>query len=462
MSEEWTEKYRPTSLSQVVGNDNAVRSMRRWAESWKNGTPKKKALALRGEPGTGKTSSALALANDYGWVVIEMNASDHRNADSIRRVAGVGSISQTFSESGEFLSTADGRRKLIVLDEADNLFGREDYGGAKAITETIRATDQPIILIVNDYYALTRKASAVKTLAEAVDFSRLSDKAVIRVLKGICSEESLDVDASVFEKVARNAGGDMRGAINDLQMLIEGRRSLGEGDAGALGQRNQEVELQIALGDMYEARSAKDARNATLDLDKTPDELILWVDESIPQEFKTSSEMAAAFDALSKADIYLRRTRTLQHYGLWSYAKEFMTAGVSLAREGGRRRTASRYGFPSYLIVMSRSKSIRASRKALCSKLSPVLHTSGKQVGSSMLPYLSAMAKRDPELLANMGAEAGLDEGDVAYLLGTDPASEEVGEAMTNIRRVSTGEGFHEKNEAGKSGGRRSRSLADF
>lgn len=418
---------------------------------------------LSGEPGTGKTSSALALANDYGWDIIEMNASDHRNAESIRRVAGIGSISQTFSESGEFLTTAEGKRKLIVLDEADNLFGREDYGGAKAISETLRETSQPIILIVNDYYALTRKASAVKTLAEKVNFSRLWDKSVIGVLAGICSEEGLDVDAAVLEKVAINAGGDMRGAINDLQMLIEGRQSIGVGDADALGERNQEVELQIALDDMFEATSVKDARNATLNLDKTPDELILWVEESIPQEFKTPSEMAAAFDALSRSDIYLRRTRMLQHYGLWSYAKELMTAGVSLAREGGRRQRKSRYGFPSYLIVMSRSKSIRASRAALCSKLSPILHTSVKRVGSSVLPYLSTMVKLDEELLASIGAEASLDEGDIAYLLGTDPGSEEVSDAMANIRRMSSGEGFLQRKEAsGKSNGRKSRSLADF
>ncbi len=462
MSEEWTEKYRPTSLTQVVGNDNAVRSMRRWADSWKNGIPKKKALALRGEPGTGKTSSALALANDYGWVVIEMNASDHRNADSIRRVAGIGSISQTFSESGEFLSTIDGRRKLIVLDEADNLFGREDYGGAKAITETIKETSQPIILIVNDYYALTRKASAVKTLAVSVDFSRLSDKAVVRVLQGICSKEALDVDLSVLEMIAKNAGGDMRGAINDLQMLVEGRSSIGEADAGALGGRDQEVELQVALENMYGARTAKSARNATIDIDKTPDELMLWIDESIPQEFRSSSERAAAFDALSKSDIYLRRTRQLQHYGLWSYAKEMMTAGVSLARESRPRRTSARFGFPSYLIVMSRSKSIRASRKALCSKLSPILHTSGKRVGNSVLPYLSAMAKNDAELLANIGAEAKLDEGDVAYLLGVDPGSDEVSEAMVNIRSIIAGEGFQQPESASKGDALRSRSLTDF
>ena len=96
MPEDWTEKYRPASLAQVVGNDRAVRTMRRWADSWENGAPKKKALVLKGEPGTGKTSAALALAEDYGWDVIEMNASDHRNADSIRRVAGLGAVSETF------------------------------------------------------------------------------------------------------------------------------------------------------------------------------------------------------------------------------------------------------------------------------------------------------------------------------------------------------------------------------
>lgn len=462
MSEEWTEKYRPTSLSQVVGNDSAVRVMKRWAELWNSGAPKKRALTLKGVPGIGKTSSALALANDFGWDVIEMNASDHRNAASIRRVAGVGSLSQTFSNGGEFLTTAEGRRKLIVLDEADNLFGREDYGGAKAIVETIRHTNQPIVLIVNDYYALTRKASAVKTLAEKADFHSLNDRTVMAVLADICAKEGVEVGDAVLAIIARNAAGDMRGAINDLQMLIAGRTSVDESDTGALGERNQEMELEVALDRMFGAKSAKEARNATLDIDKTPEELILWVEESIPKEFKSPPEMAAAFDALSRSDIYLRRTRALQHYGLWSYAKELMTAGVSLARDGPRRYPPSRYGFPSYLIMMSRSRSIRGSRAALCSKLSPVLHTSAKRIGSSVLPFLSTMAKRNPELLASLGAEADLDEGDVAFLLGTDPGSDEVSEAMARIRRIRSGEASAGEGGAAKGPAGRARSLADF
>ncbi|UCE80998.1 MAG: replication factor C large subunit [Methanobacteriota archaeon] len=462
MSEEWTEKHRPKSLSQVMGNENAIRIMKRWADLWKSGTPRKKALTLKGAPGTGKTSSAIALANDYGWDVIEMNASDHRNAASIMRVAGIGSISQTFSEGGEFLTTAEGRRKLIILDEADNLFGREDYGGAKAIVETIRHTSQPIILIVNDYYALTRKASAVKTLAEKVKFRSLNDRAVIAVLADICAKEGVEVGDTVLGMIARNAAGDMRGAINDLQMMVEGRTRIDEKDADVLSERNQEMELETALNLMFGARSAKEARNATLDIDKTPEEFILWVEESIPKEFIIPAEMAAAFDALSRSDIFLKRTKVLRHYGLWSYAKEMMTAGVSLARQGTRRSPPSRYGFPSYLIVMSRSRSIRKSRAELCSKLSPLLHASARSIGSSFLPFLSKMAKRDPSLLADLGAEAGLDEGDVAFLLGVDPGSDEVSDAMDLIRLTRSGDAQAGEEGIAKRGTRHKRSLSDF
>jgi replication factor C large subunit len=462
MREEWTEKYRPGSLSEVVGNDDAVRTMRRWAETWQKGVPKKRALVLRGEPGTGKTSSALALAKDLGWDVIEMNASDHRNADAIRRVAGMGAVSQTFSTEGEFLTTAKGGRKLIVLDEADNLFGREDYGGARAIVETIRETSQPMILIVNDYYALTRKASAVKTLATSVVFHRLNEQTIKSVLERLCYEEGVDVDAGVLRLVAGNAGGDLRGAINDLQMLIEGKTHVGASDADALGKRNQLIEVDAFLREMFGARTARDARNAALGVDKTPEELILWIEENIPLEFRSPAEMTQAFDALSRSDIYLRRTRLLQHYGLWSYAKEMMTSGVAMSRLEGRRYPPSRYSFPGYLIMMSRSKGTRASRAALCSKLGPYFHTSSRQTSISILPYLRSIGQRDKEVLVAVGIDANLDEEDMAFLLGEDSGSEAVDDIFSEMRRRRTGE--EEAPDLGKRkpSAKRRKSLADF
>ncbi len=109
---DWTEKYRPKTLDDVIGNPGAVSSLRLWAESWEKGIPEKRAVVLIGTPGIGKTTSAEALAMDMGWSVVEMNASDQRTGDAIENIAIRGSKFNTFSDSGEYLDTGKGQRKL--------------------------------------------------------------------------------------------------------------------------------------------------------------------------------------------------------------------------------------------------------------------------------------------------------------------------------------------------------------
>jgi replication factor C large subunit len=439
MIEEWTEKYRPRSLKDIVGNDMAVRTIKRWADSWRVGVPRIKALVLRGEPGTGKTSAALALAKDMGWDSIEMNASDHRNAESIKNVAGAGSAYQTFTASGEFLSSDMGKRKLIILDEADNLFGREDKGGAKAIAETIRESGQPIILIVNDYYTLTRKTPAIKTLAESVTFRRLSAQEVTRVLGSVVANEGRTAPAEVLGKIAENAGGDLRAAINDLQMMLEGRVNIEASDSGALGKRNQEKELNSTLRAMFISDTVRGARDATFDLDMTPDELLMWVEESVPREIRDPSRLAKAFDAVSRSDIYLARTRMLQHYGLWAYAKEMMTGGVALARVGETGPRPQEYRFPGALIVLSRAKGARQERNAVATKLALHMHTNRRRIADSTLPYLSILVRRDEELLIELGKVLDFEESDIAHLLGLEHDSARVKRLAELIARGKAG-----------------------
>ncbi len=83
-SVEWTEKYRPTLLQEVLGNGKAISELREWAEAWERGKPVTRAAILYGPAGTGKTSAALALSREMDWDEVEMNASDVRTAGMIR------------------------------------------------------------------------------------------------------------------------------------------------------------------------------------------------------------------------------------------------------------------------------------------------------------------------------------------------------------------------------------------
>ena len=80
----WTEKYRPVGLSEVVAHKAIVDVINKFADGGQ--LPH---LLFHGPPGTGKTSTILALAKElYGLnfsnMVLELNASDARGINVVR------------------------------------------------------------------------------------------------------------------------------------------------------------------------------------------------------------------------------------------------------------------------------------------------------------------------------------------------------------------------------------------
>ena len=185
--ESWAEKYRPKNLSEIIGNTRTITELKNWAISW-GGKMIKKGVILSGPPGCGKTSAAIALANEMGWEIIELNASDARSGNVIEGTALRAGLFQTFGEKG----ISD--RNLILLDEADNLYERarqsknktknySDRGGKKAISKTLEQTKQPVIITVNDLYNLTKGTGAkIKRLALTLKFQKPSAVSVAMVL----------------------------------------------------------------------------------------------------------------------------------------------------------------------------------------------------------------------------------------------------------------------------------------
>ena len=429
MSQDWTEKYRPKSLKDVVGNPKAVGDLRAWAESWNDGIPKLRAVVLKGPPGIGKTTCAEALANDMGWGLLEMNASDQRTGDAIRSVALRGAYSNTFSDEGDYLNTTTGGRKLIILDEADNLFGNADRGAVPAIAELIKQTRQPVILIVNDFYALSKKSSAIKTDTLQLDFLRPSAASITKVLKCICDAEGIATNDETLKRIAENANNDIRAAVRDLESLTVGRKELLYEDIDYISGRNVRKNMYDLMGSIFRKSDAMGSRAMLRDVDEEPSYVLLWLDENMPYEYTDPGDLIRGYEKLSRADIFLGRVSRRQYYGLWSYATDTMTAGVCVARRVDTRNR-NYFRFPGYMTKLSRSKGVRATKASVCQKLADLLHTSTKRISMDVLPPLKTMLSKDADLRVGVVKDADLDAEEIAFLLDSKVDSKIVKETM--------------------------------
>lgn len=422
MSEEarldWAEKYRPARLADVVGNDAAVKALRRWAETFGSG---KKAAILYGGPGIGKTSAALALARDMGWDYVEMNASDQRTKDAVNRIAGAASKSGTFGGAGE--------RRLLVLDEADNLHGNYDRGGEAAIIGVIKNTDQPIILIANDFYALSRP---LRDAAEQIPFRALLSASIVKALKRVCAAEAIRCQPEALMKIAERTS-DLRSALNDLQAAAMGRDEVTLADV-ATGDRDVPESIFRVMGLIFRGDDPGRARRAVMELDESPEDLVGWVDENLPREYR-DDDLERGFDALSRADVYLGRVRRRMDYGMWRYASFMMVAGVNRSR---RRRYGgyTRYSAPTYWQKLGRARGGRALRDSLAAKIGGYCHTSRREARAYYLPLLRALFA-DEENAAALAARLRLDEDEITFLLDAEKPSKKAQRVHAKSRELA-------------------------
>ncbi len=367
----FVEKYRPRRLDEVIANSLAIAKLKSFVVR----NPRKAALLLHGPSGSGKTCSVYVLANELGYEVVEINASDYRNKENIANVISNASKQRSLLRKG----------KIILVDEADGLAGNEDRGGIQEIARIIDESNVPIILTANDPWH--EKLNSIRQKCEIVEFSKIDYKSILKLLKSIAAKEGMIADDASLIMLARKADGDLRAAINDLQTLIEH----GLIDVENVGKREKKESIFNVLKTILAGRDVKQIFQVVDNSDISQDELFLWLDENIANCYHNKNEMAMAYDLLSRADVYRGRIRRQQYWRLLIYISAMMNIGVALSKKESTDDYV-RYKKTTRILKMWKAKVRNAKKKAIAEKLAAAMHMSVKKAVRDF-SYIQPMLK---------------------------------------------------------------------
>ncbi len=209
----WIEKYRPQTMNDIYHQDHITNILKASMD-----TGNLPHLLFYGHPGTGKTSTILALSKTlfgtelFRHRVLELNASDERGIKVIREKI------KTFAQQSIKVSTDKDKKyptfKIIILDEADMLTTDAQSALRRIIEKYSKVTR--FCLICN---YITRIIEPLASRCAKFRFQSLSNESIYRRLDEISQKENFELKKDIIDLVITVSEGDMRKAVNYLQFL---------------------------------------------------------------------------------------------------------------------------------------------------------------------------------------------------------------------------------------------------
>ncbi len=397
MKKLFIEKYSPILLKDIRGQDRAVRSLSDFMKS-----KTKKSAVLYGPTGSGKTSSVYALAKELDLELVEVNASDFRNAEGMQSIIGSASKQMSLFSKG----------KIILVDEIDGLSGTADRGGIPELIRIIDESPFPVICTAVDVFE--SKFSALRKKSLMIEFNKTDVDSIYNLLSEICDKEKISFVEPDLKQLARESGGDVRAAITDLQTISVSKKILKE-DILALSQRNKQESIPQALVKVFKSTDLKVALSAFENVDEDLNEMRLWIDENLPYEYKNTADLARAYHYISVADIFNRRIRRWQHWRFLAYINNFLSGGIAVSKDK-KYPEFIQYKPTMRILKLWMANQKYAKRKAIAEKIHEKLHSSVKETVKSTIPYLQFIFRNNKVQGTQLANELGLIDEEVEWL----------------------------------------------
>lgn len=249
MHEIWVEKYRPQTLEQIVGQAEIVERLKAYAK-----TGNMPHLMFAGPAGTGKTTSALALARTlyqeaWSYNFHELNASDER---------GIGVVRGKIKDFARTRPMGDAAFKIIFLDEADAL----THDAQSALRRTMEKYAQTCRFVLSCNYS-SKIIEPIQSRCAVFRFRPLKPEDIKALLRRIAKEEKLEVAPDGIDAIIYVARGDLRKAINTLQVAASATKKITEDSVYETTATAHPDEIRALVetslkGDFIAARTALD------------------------------------------------------------------------------------------------------------------------------------------------------------------------------------------------------------
>jgi len=198
------EKYRPKKLDDIIGQEHIISYVKKFVEN-KN-VPH---MLFSGPPGTGKTTTAKAIARElYGedWksFFMEINASDDRGIDTVRdKVKGYARVKIIGHEF-----------KIIFLDEADSI----TPPAQNALRRVIEMNSDKCRFIISCNYP-NKIIDPIIDRCVVFRFRAIKTEDMLLMMKQIAKAEGVDISNEAVGVLCALSGGSMRRAMNTLDTL---------------------------------------------------------------------------------------------------------------------------------------------------------------------------------------------------------------------------------------------------
>ena len=214
----WVERYRPKKISECVLPDHIKKPFQEYVS--KGEIPN---LILTGSSGVGKTTAARAVCEEIGADYILINGSLESGIDTLR-------VKILSYATGVSLT---GGRKVIIIDEADNLTAQTQMGFRGVIEEV--AGNCSFIFTCN---YLNRILEAIHSRCAVISFKVTGEEkmkmagAFLKRIESILVKEGVESDRKVLIELVTKFFPDYRRILNELQTYSIGNKI----DIGILAQ----------------------------------------------------------------------------------------------------------------------------------------------------------------------------------------------------------------------------------